>query len=565
MSESFENLRESNELSELIDALISGEISDDQFDELSQRLKNDPEALRRYTAEMRIEHGLQELASANQEPVVFPRVDSNSQSRGTSAFLSSIWVPWIIIGIMALGLVGLWLTPNGNLDNAVSGAAADPDDDSANADVEVLNRETLLSSFVARLTNGQEMTWNTDDQLVVGSWLKPGQYGLNSGAVEITFDAGAVVYLAGSSVFDIVNPNEIRLVCGSLEASIPDQAVGFRVSTPSGAITDLSTEFGVKVSENGESDIHVLKGLVEARPVAPADSEYVTIKERSAIRLFPDAPPEPVEFSDRRLVEFGSRNNPDQLSYVHFSFDEPEVEDGVIANHGPGGRGEGGRVVDGSAPNSWVQVDGQFDKSLFFSGSGARVETDIKGIDGIEPRTIMFWVRISPDAPFHSAYSFIAWGRTGRADGHKWQIGWNPNYERDTEGAFGAVRTEFGGGYVIGSTDLRDGRWHHVASVFVGGTGEENVAGLIRHYVDGKLESVSGAKDKRIMTESSKKTLTIGEYIGMGEDVFTGYKGWIDEFYVFDGALTPEQIVQVMETNQPPASREIVVRTDADH
>jgi hypothetical protein len=86
----------------------------------------------------------------------------------------------------------------------------------------------------------------------------------------------------------------------------------------------------------------------------------------------------------------------------------------------------------------------------------------------------------------------------------------------------------------------------------------DNESDLIRHYVDGKLEEVSGYKSMQIETESNDRTLTVGEYIGRGRDVFTVYRGWIDEFYLFDEALTPSQIVQVMEQNQPPASAEIV-------
>jgi hypothetical protein len=35
-------------------------------------------------------------------------------------------------------------------------------------------------------------------------------------------------------------------------------------------------------------------------------------------------------------------------------------------------------------------------------------------------------------------------------------------------GVLGAIRTEVGGGYLVGSTNIADGRWHHVVSLFNG-------------------------------------------------------------------------------------------------
>lgn len=563
MSEQPDYQHDSSEIDELVDALISESINKTELENLIELIKKDPAAREVYLSQMRAEHVLRNLAQEETKQIRLPHVESSPVSR-SETFFSNPWFSGIIVGLLSFSLIGICFLFAEAQQNQKGFARIASVRKVRTQPTSSPNSESnfQLFSSVARLTNARNPKWAPDDKLEVGSRLQRDTYTLTSGKIEITFDAGTVVRIAGQSKFEIVDFNEIRLMSGSLEATVPEQAIGFSVRTPSGLITDLSTEFGVKVSDSGESDVHVLKGLVEAQPVSPADNKIVTIYEKSAIRMFPDAPPKPVEFSPRRIVGFGSRNNPNMLNYVHFPFDEKSVPMGVIENKGPGGQGQGGRIVSGSAPNSWFQVDGKFNKGLFFSGTGAKVETVIQGIDGIEPRTIMFWVRINPDTPIESAYSFIAWGRTGRAEGHKWQIGWNPNYERDTEGQMGAVRTEFGGGYVIGSTDLRDGKWHHVASVFVGGSGKENVAGLIRHYVDGKLELVSGAKDKQISTESGKKTITIGEYIGMGEDVFTGYKGWIDEFYMFDGALTPKQIVQVMEKNEPPEAREIVAKSN---
>lgn len=570
MPENLENPFDDQELRQLIDALICGTINQAQFDELSRKLTVDPAARELYVAELEIESNLRGLNVSRERKPVFPSVKVVSSIWSTTGFRLML-LAFVIFG-SALGALAYQNWP-GSENNQVVDSGIDDTRDSdkltnelGKASIAKGHAANIANRSVARITNGQDLIWKTPAEMTIGSWLKPGSFELASGNLEVTFDAGAVVYIAGDSAFEIIDANEIRLLRGSLEADVPEQAIGFKVQTPSGEITDLSTKFGVRVSEKGESDVHVIKGLIEAKPFGSPQSKMVTLKENSAIRMFPDAPPKPVEFSRDRLFDIQSRNNPSKLNFLHFSFDEKEVTNGSVKNSGRSAKGRAGKVVEGGAPNSWVQVDGPFNKALFLSGEGAKIETQFKGVDGNRPRTLLFWVRINPQTPIESAYSFAAWGRSeGQLSGGinpdsglKWQIGWNPNYVDSYEGTMGAVRTEFGGGYVIGSTDLRDGRWHHIASVFLGGGKGDDVANLVRHYVDGKLESVSGYKGKRIMTHSDHQALSIGDYIGAGEQVFTGYKGWMDEFYLFEEALTPSQIVQIMKQNQPPAAEEIV-------
>ena len=546
------------ELSEMMDALISGIISETQFEKLAQRLKDDSNAREIYLAELEVESALHGM-NASQHPVM---VLPSTALQSTSTIWTGLRTPF---GLVAIALAVVFFLQNwGSLDQVdQAGVARVNQDDKGCPESGVVSTDATVEDRVfARITNGRNLKWKTAKDLSVGSWLKAHQYELIAGELEVTFDSGTVVHIAAGSVFEIIDSNAVGLICGSLEADVPEQAIGFKVQTPSGEITDLSTEFGVSVSKKGESDIHVIKGLVEAVPVA-ASKTLLTISENSAVRMFPNAPPERVEFSPIQKFEFGSRNTATSLNYLHFSFDDQSVVDGKIKNNGQGGQGLGGQIMKGWGPNSWIQVDGPFNKALYLSGKGAKIKTPIDGIAGNQPRTLVFWVRIMPDTPLKNAYSFVSWGHP-RERGQKWQMGWNPDFPKfddaSLNGVKGAVRTEFGSGYVIGSTDLRDGKWHHVASVFLGQDQGTEVSSLIRHYVDGKLEEVSGSKEMKIETESNHRALSIGNYIGTGHKIFKGYKGWIDEFYLFDQALTPSQIVKIMKDNQPPNSGKIVRR-----
>ena len=165
-----------------------------------------------------------------------------------------------------------------------------------------------------------------------------------------------------------------------------------------------------------------------------------------------------------------------------------------------------------------------------------------------------------PNTNSSNSECFVGLGDANNFTDGMWQIGWNPN-QKGQEGTFGAIRTDFGDGNVIGSTDLRDGRWHHIASVFIGGQKKDDVAELVRHYVDGKLESVSGFRNQKILSDTDEITLTMGAPV---HNYSSGsYKGWLDEVYLFDSALTPSQISHLMNSNEPPEASEIVPEVDS--
>ena len=83
----------------------------------------------------------------------------------------------------------------------------------------------------------------------------------------------------------------------------------------------------------------------------------------------------------------------------------------------------------------------------------------------------------------------------------------------------------------IGASDVRDGKWHHVAIVFDGGTGEHSL------YVDGKLEATetgSGA-----VYPATDAEFNIGVRYSLDQGYF---EGEIDEVRLFAAAKTAAQI-----------------------
>ena len=83
---------------------------------------------------------------------------------------------------------------------------------------------------------------------------------LQTGLVEIEFDSGAKALLEAPATFRLKSSKRMLLYSGRLFASVPDSAQGFIIDTPNSCITDMGTQFGVQVEQDGTSDLHMFKG-----------------------------------------------------------------------------------------------------------------------------------------------------------------------------------------------------------------------------------------------------------------------------------------------------------------
>jgi hypothetical protein len=152
-------------------------------------------------------------------------------------------------------------------------------------------------------------------------------------------------------------------------------------------------------------------------------------------------------------------------------------------------------------------------------------------------------------------YGLVSWG--SMADiGSAWQISINPTEE---EGPLGRLRMGTKKAQAIGTTDLRDNRWHHIAVVMYGGE-TADVSTHILLYIDGKLEKTSRKSIHRIFTDIESGlavTVMFGRDMGHTLDdskfAYNLFKGWLDEVYIFEAALSHEQVESLMKNNRIPA------------
>lgn len=181
--------------------------------------------------------------------------------------------------------------------------------------------------------------------------------------------------------------------------------------------------------------------------------------------------------------------------------------------------------------------------ALDFNGTSSVVDTAYEGIGGSDPRTIALWVKLADVTDEAVSQGLVSYG--GRAaNGQKWHFRVNDGGDPRVRGA---IRTEAQGGNQTGTTNIADGQWHHVASVFPGGVDADNID--VIHYVDGILEGETGATDEPIDTTvgGDLPRITIGARRQDGNSVFDSplssfLTGTLDDVRIYDHALTQGEI-----------------------
>jgi hypothetical protein len=112
----------------------------------------------------------------------------------------------------------------------------------------------------------------------------------------------------------------------------------------------------------------------------------------------------------------------------------------------------------------------------------------------------------------------------------------------------GALRFQAAPGNVVGTTPLNNGKWQHIAAVF-------NVAPknpgrqTVKLYVNGRLESLSGRRPFRAMTEKPAAEQDPVLWLGGSPSGSERFVGLLDELVIVDQQLTPQEIRHLMRTN----------------
>lgn len=508
------------ELNELISALVDERASDTERARLGEMLAASEEARRFYVRSMAMSASLFERAGEMQSERPEPK----------SVIAFPAWSRWIApLAAAAAVMFGIWIARSFLGPNQTGTAEEQPES-------------------VAHLSGSKDCKWiggapASGDDLARGRRLE-----LESGFAEITFDSGAQITLTGPATLDLRSAWEAELQRGTLRANVPPSAVGFRVVNAAVEVVDLGTEFSMTAEEGGVAEVFVLKGAVEVQPRdqggASSGQPRSVLREKQA-RRFAKAGASDVRDRDKKFQRFTAKIAVERmahpLNFTRWSFDEgagdiaAAVSNGVtnseihIGKNGPG-------------DSQWTQ--GRFGGALKFSGQSA-VQTKLSGAAARGTRSIAAWVRLPADPTLSGAQPFLALPLNHPPQ--SWaEFSWN---SLPGEGVLGALRMQTRQGAAIGTTSLRDGKWHHVAAIFSTPTKKANKPHT-KLYVDGRLESFSlkpGAhRGPGGMPASLAGTLWLGGQPGSS----TGVMMALDELLLVDRPLSSPEIRHLMQTNQ---------------
>lgn len=175
----------------------------------------------------------------------------------------------------------------------------------------------------------------------------------------------------------------------------------------------------------------------------------------------------------------------------------------------------------------WMPGWGRYQGALSFDGIDDYVEAvGFKGISGGASRTCSAWINTNKPTR-----EIISWGNNS-SSGTKWVV-------RVDES--GALRTEVYQGYIVGTTLINDGEWHHIA-VVLNDDGSPTV-GEIALYVDGRRENI------RVVLEQQVNTAVHGDMrIGVYHEELRYFNGMIDDVQIYNQPLAEDEIARLYAT-----------------
>ncbi len=523
------------ERNQLIDGLIENCISEADFVRLEAELSVDPTARAAYYDRVQLSMALAEHAK------YMPAKKALARRHGAP--------PWMAMAALWVALVGiatLMFWPR--------------------RPVAVAKIESTANGYGALVSQVDAVWSGKASALADGALLPSGLVKLESGLAQVELFSGVRLVVEGAAEFEVLSPMEMRLTLGRLRAHVPETAHGFRIQTPEGDVIDLGTEFAVNASAQS-SELHVLQGEVEWHPrtagmqrmvggealrwKSGGDHAVMTADQSRFVGLSEIKERHEAAQLSRRVewIRFSEQMLSDPRLLACYRMDISDSGERMVRNLAtiPAPRPSAGAIVAARrAEDRWGMANGALD----FSPEGSRVRVNVPG----EHRslTMLCWVKInSPDRLYNSLFL---------TDGHEigaphWQITNDGRLffsvkksaqtvqEKGRRDKFNAYSPEFW------NTSL-SGRWLMLAVVY------DVEAKMVKHFLNGEVLSSETVPDDFLVTDVHIGNASIGNwsepvYRQDAEFAVRNLNGSMDEFLLFNSALSAKEISEIYESGKP--------------
>lgn len=517
----------------LFHGFLDGTLNEDELGELNRILKDSPSSAGQF-AEISILHeSIQSGFRSGALAVKHTHGTTNIPSR--KHLLSSLKtaLPWTFAAAAAVIAI-IALRPS------------NPENESP-----TLAEAEKHNTGFAILTHSVNSVWSGKSP-AAGDLLPQGFLELESGLAQIEFFSGVSLVLEGEAALEIISPDEMRLLRGKLRAHVPRPAIGFQIHTPQGTVLDLGTEFALDVSESN-SELHVIDGEVEwheeSEPeilLTQGQALQLNEKKNSRFTANPERFTGPNQlahkiaayqtdrFTDWSQESQSTENHPDLLAY--FPMNKLESWDRELPSKAhkilPGAI-VGAKIVEGR----WPQKE-----ALDFSPNGSRVRVHIPGRH--QAITYSTWAKIdSLDRQFNALFLTDNYGL---GEPH-WQI--------------------LEDGRLFFSVGLGKGKFHHIfhSPVIWDYTKSQQWLHLVTtyevgtrtcvHYLNGREISRESAPEEKGVNSLIIENAQIGNW-GLPtreepEFAVRNLNGSLDEFTIYQSALTPVEVSSLYHSGKP--------------
>ncbi len=206
--------------------------------------------------------------------------------RGTIGFFSQE-LPFSILIAAILTSLGLWF--------ASMVYVSSPEKIAQDSSLPTKSSVDPTLDVVGKITGMVDCKWSEDGRRPFGydNVLVGRQFKLDAGLLEITYNTGAKVVLQGPVTYEVESKNSGYVSVGKLTAKVEEEtAKGFSICTPTAVMTDLGTEFGVEVAEEGTTTSHVFRGSIEIQAVAvdgKTKGDVQILHENQSVRVEKDS------------------------------------------------------------------------------------------------------------------------------------------------------------------------------------------------------------------------------------------------------------------------------------
>lgn len=467
-------------LQRLLTGLLDEQLDDEDRRRLIDLLRNDPVARTYYLetmltdAMLRLEHDAKRACKMESSTIgpaenatvtspisgssTIPHIVVNAALPSSIAYHSSFIGSAVFSYVIAAAIVGIGLVLAAITQTSQPGQFSQlPDPGSAS---HLLGDESKRQR-IGCITNIADCVWETHG-LGVGDWrlnnsvkgtpvpVRLGdRFNIRAGLLEITYDTGAKVILQGPVTYEVDSSAGGYLAIGKLTANLADRHEGrgerigqqttnrtseirnptasrpithsplFTIKTPTALVTDLGTEFGVAVDDQGNTTSYVFCGIIEARRIAMDGKlgDAIRLFPKDAVRIEKDTAGrsgalqriagDPQQFvrvdqmprlsntteleqeSFRRWKTCSEKLRRDPSLLAYYDFQQRAKQPAVLANVAENGRS----WFDGSVENAtWTHGRMPGKHALLFNGPADYVRTNLS--QTVDDLTLMAWVNV---------------------------------------------------------------------------------------------------------------------------------------------------------------------------